>query len=448
MLRIFKTVFLSLAFFLVILLVTTVNLVDRTPYKKMDFYKSMATRLDSLKLNYSQSSPTDSIIVGWAEKNITPDSPAPLAGYGARDSKTYEGILDSIFIKTIYLETIETKVAIVTADLLIIHPEVDQYVTSHLPDNWSRDQIYFTASHSHSSIGGWAPKFVGELFAGTYDKDMVEFLGKAVLKTLEEAEIMSNTGSVVYSEIMADDLMKNRLVKDKGIIDPWLKVLRLQRDSTLGLLNIFSAHATCYDHQNKKLSGDYPGILNQSLMGDSTYSMAAFAAGAVGSMGPNPTNKEEPATEIATKLKEQLDLLRFLGAGNPLNSNLKVFRMDLPLRAPQVKIAKHFAFRPYLFNAAFGEYSAQISVLQLGNLVMIGLPLELSGELAVPLYQYARSVGLNLVITSFNGGYFGYVVKDEWYDLEKYESRTMSWLGHDSGAYISEVIIKLLDVLK
>lgn len=408
----------------------------------------MTMRLDSLKQNYSQSSPSDSIFIGWATENITPDSPVPLAGYGARAPKTYEGILDSIFIKTIFLGTGETKVAIVTADLLIIHPEVDQYVTKHLPDNWNRDQIYFTASHTHSSIGGWAPKLVGELFAGTHDPSVEEFIGEAILKTIVDAEVKRSPGSVVYSEIMADDLVKNRLVKDKGIIDPWLKVLSLQKDSTVGLLNIFSAHATCYDHHNRKLSGDYPGILNQSLLADSNYSMAAFAAGAVGSMGPNPTNKEESATEIATKLKEQLDLLNFLGAGNPLNPSLKIFRIDLPLRAPQVKIAKYFALRPYLFSAAFGKYTAQISVLQIGNLVMIGLPLELSGELAVPLYQYARSVGLNLAITSFNGDYFGYVVKDEWYDLEKYESRTMSWIGHDSGAYISEVIIKILDVLK
>ena len=52
---------------------------------------------------------------------------------------------------------------------------------------------------------------------------------------------------------------------------------------------------------------------------------------------------------------------------------------------------------------------------------------------------------MDLVITSFNGGYAGYVTKDEWYDLNKYETRTMNWYGHEIGKYMSESITKIIN---
>ena len=61
------------------------------------------------------------------------------------------------------------------------------------------------------------------------------------------------------------------------------------------------------------------------------------------------------------------------------------------------------------------------------------------------LYEYAASKQLHLILTSFNGGYIGYVPKDKWYDLPKYETRSMSWYGFDNGAYFLEMIKMLID---
>ena len=61
------------------------------------------------------------------------------------------------------------------------------------------------------------------------------------------------------------------------------------------------------------------------------------------------------------------------------------------------------------------------------------------------LYAYAKSKNLNLILSSFNGGYAGYVPDDQWYDLEEYEPRSMSWYGYDNGAYFVEIIKLLID---
>jgi neutral ceramidase len=57
----------------------------------------------------------------------------------------------------------------------------------------------------------------------------------------------------------------------------------------------------------------------------------------------------------------------------------------------------------------------------------------------------ARAQGQNLIVTSFNGGYVGYITKDEWYDLNKYETRTMNWFGPYNGAYFSEIIGSIVE---
>jgi len=103
--------------------------------------------------------------------------------------------------------------------------------------------------------------------------------------------------------------------------------------------------------------------------------------------------------------------------------------------------------RPYLFKWAFGNYPHYVSVMVLGETLLIGMPCDFSGELAVPLYEKARALGYQLIITSFNGDYAGYVIKDEWYDLPKYEARTMSWYGPYAGQYFTEIINRIISTI-
>ncbi len=53
----------------------------------------------------------------------------------------------------------------------------------------------------------------------------------------------------------------------------------------------------------------------------------------------------------------------------------------------------------------------------------------------------------NLVVTSFNGGYIGYITPDKYYDLKRYETRDMNLFGPYNGAYLSEMMQLLLQKL-
>ena len=55
--------------------------------------------------------------------------------------------------------------------------------------------------------------------------------------------------------------------------------------------------------------------------------------------------------------------------------------------------------------------------------------------------------GVNLMITSFNGGYVGYITPDKYYGMDSYETRTMNWFGPQNAAYFEELMQGLISKL-
>ena len=358
-----------------------------------------------------------------------------------------DGLHDSIFVRTVVFQQGEKKVAFVSADLLIFHPEVTSKIYSDLPENWSSQQLYLTTTHSHSSLGGWAPGLIGEAIAGPENDTTAQYIADQVILSIQNAQNQKAPGQVGLVEMNLELLVHNRLVHEDGITDPLLKSIMVNRADETGILNFFSAHATCLNSQWRGLSADFPGRLNQLLNADTLYDFTLYGAGAVGSMAPvAPGEGWDRVENYAHQLKKQMDFLPMITSYSDVSS-LSSFHLSLPLREPYVKISENWAVRPYIFKKLAGDFGVRITVFKLGSTLFVGIPADFSGELAVPLYQKARDLGLNLVITSFNGGYIGYVVKDEWYDLSKYESRSMSWYGPDNGAYLSEIIERILHIV-
>ncbi|MFZ9044323.1 MAG: neutral/alkaline non-lysosomal ceramidase N-terminal domain-containing protein [Cyclobacteriaceae bacterium] len=423
---------------------------DRTPYKETEAYQKTKSALD----RYYEYRPTvisDSLQIGWSSASLIPSSQvseAPLAGYGARKPKYATGLLDSVKARTTVVTNGNQKIALVSAELLIIHPEVANEVYSQLETKgWSPHEIYFGATHTHSSIGAWAPGLVGNLFAGSFDKEMVTFLGRQIASTILGAEENSSLGGYSFLELDVPDFIFNRLARDKGIVDPYLTATMFLTENGKAIDLSYGAHATCFNHNWKKVTGDYPAILTELIRGSSQFVFANFRAGAVASMGParNGLVNKEYASWIAKGIHEELKMPLLMNPSFFYTGKLEVYKLPLYLEDPQLKITNNLKVRPWLFRQFVGEYPVEVSVASIDSLLMIGLPCDFSGELAVPLYEYAQSKNLSLRINSFNGGYIGYVPHDQWYDLNKYETRTMSWYGHDMGAYLTDIIMQIIN---
>ena len=147
------------------------------------------------------------------------------------------------------------------------------------------------------------------------------------------------------------------------------------------------------------------------------------------------------ANEISMKFNE---LQPSLIPGN--DSTLGMLRVPLELGEPQIKIARDWRFRPWVFKSAFGEYQPYLTSLRLGSIILLGTPCDFSGELRQKIDSVASSYQKHAIITSFNGHYIGYITNDMYYDSSHYETRLMNWYGPGNGAYISDAMTVLTEV--
>ncbi|HRZ39171.1 MAG TPA: neutral/alkaline non-lysosomal ceramidase N-terminal domain-containing protein, partial [Candidatus Paceibacterota bacterium] len=94
----------------------------------------------------------------------------PLAGYGVRRGRPASGVHDDLWAKAIAVRVAERTAVWVGADALIIPREVSHEVMRLLAKDpgLSREQVYFGATHTHASLGGWGEGVVAEAFAGPY----------------------------------------------------------------------------------------------------------------------------------------------------------------------------------------------------------------------------------------------------------------------------------------
>ena len=419
---------------------------DHTPYQQTDFYRQTSGRLDSLPAMYA---PKTGIRAGWAKANLTPAYTTPTGGYGARQGKHWTTVADSVWVRAIVLDNGNGPVAMVASDLLITPPSVSEQLRQRLPEVGLRwESVYFGTTHSHNSLGGWAPGLVGNLFSGSYDQRVVDHITNTILAALKAAKAHLQPVSVGFREVNAPQFVYNRLDETKPV-DPFFRLVQLRQTGSAGqtaTLCTYSAHATMMDmFSYQYLTRDWPGQVVDGIERE-TGGFALFMAGAVGSMGPKgpPTGKYFPlvkqyAAEMLARLKPELTQFQ-----TSPDSTLGLRTLPLSLRDPAPRLIGDWRIRPWLFHAIYGRYPADLKALRIGPVLLLGTPCDFSGELLPPLAKAAQQQGLTLIVTSFNGGYVGYITPDAYYEKDAYETRVMNWFGPQNGTYFSEMMGKLI----
>lgn len=372
---------------------------------------------------------SDTVQVGWAKVNITPAHKAPLAGYGNRIGKRLTGIHDSIFVRAIVFKNQTQRVALITMDLLIAPMEVTAALKEKLNSiGFRKEQVYLTATHAHSSMGGWARKPAGYVMAGKYDQATVNHITQAVLTAIQKAESTAAPAQIGFAALTADSLVRNRLVGTAGTRDTALRVIKIQKQTgATAVYATYAAHATCLPATELNISGDYPAALVQNLEKGKKINFAAFSAGAVASHSPVAVGSGyEKVRNMAQGLTQ---VIQRNIAAVPVGYQFKLNALEVPLylRRPQWRISQNWRLPPALFYLVFGKYPATLSGLRIGDILFLGAPCDFSGELVPPLEQAVPDNAGKLIVTSFNGGYIGYITPDKYYNLKKYETRDMNF---------------------
>jgi len=291
------------------------------------------------------------------------------------------------------------------------------------------------------------PGPMGEIVFGGYDPSIVGLMVSRSISALQNAISTQDTVSITYRKSDAGDLVANRFVKD-GPTDPFVRQLIFTKKSgKKAIFLTYSAHATTMSTKFMGLSGDYPFYLTKELEKDG-FDFALYAAGTVGSHRPlRPGNTPEMVKLYAHQLDSTLNL-RMTYFADVKIQQIKTGYLPISLRAPHLRVSDNLRLRPWLFNYLLGDTNAHLDITQIGNTLMIASSGELSGVFYEKWEKLAQSKGLNLIITTFNGGYIGYITPDELYDENFHEVREMNWYGPGNGTYFDELILAIIEKAK
>ena len=446
-------VLLSSAFFIL------TDPVDLTPFYETAYYKKSNELISQLKSKTVLVE--DSIEAGFSKVSITPGlnnstddfnagkfKTVPLAGFGARKGKGATGIHDSIFVKAIALKVGAKKIVFVGTDLLILPPNIIDTVAILLKEGGiEREQVYFSASHTHSSIGAWGPGFLAEQFAGKENHNIQRWMAAQITKAVIEASKNTKPASIGNGIFDAGTWTRNRLIGDAGIKNNDFAYLFIERkDGKKAVIGSFSAHATTMGAGNMEISADYPGYW-QRKMEATSVNLAIFVAGSVGSQSPVAEGKgfEKPRV-IGEALADSLN--KYL-AKTKLSRSAKFSPVSVRLPLPDfhIRISKNRGLSTAVSDKLMvTPQNPYIQAIRINQMVWISTPADFSGEYAVQIKNNLLSKGFLANISSFNGSYLGYIIPGRYFFMDEYESQTMGWFGPNMGEYTMDVIRQVSDV--
>lgn len=442
-----KKLFKILAWFIGVLFILAVALLtftDNRPLEETDYYVATKHKLNALKIGGGYGK---GLKGGWSKESILTNSDTYIAGYGLRDNPA-SAVHDSIFVRSVVMDNGRQKVAMITMDLLIAPPLVVAQVIPALRKlGFGREQIYFSATHTHSSAGGWAGGPAGRAMAGPRNEQMIRTIASAIVRSVKKAEATAAACKIGFQKINAREYITNRLFGETALEDPWVRIMKIEKDNKeSALILTYAAHPTDIPKDDNRISADYPGMLVGNLEKSGICNFAAFFAGAVGSMRPadNGADAYEKAELIAANLANQIK-----SGSNSLKTDttslIRTVYFPLALHEPQLRLNKYIRIRPWVFNWLMGKQVVGMNALRIGDIVWVGTPCDYSGMLSGLSDSVAQKMGKNLIITSFNGGYVGYITPDKYYDEHKMETQEMNWFGPYNGRYFGEVIDRLIE---
>ena len=452
--RILLRVSAAIAAVVILMVLISVDGVDHRPYFREAYYAETTARLHaSTATNNLVQGP---LAAGFGRALLSPSLNAstedpingrfhslPLAGYGGRRGRPATGIHDDVYLKAIAIRVEGRLGVMVGADALIVPSEVTEAAMQQLAREFqlSRDQLYLSATHTHSSLGGWGKGKVAEGFAGGFQEGSRTWFASRIVAAVREAIGDLKPARFGSGQFEAGDFIRNRLVGRLGQVDPQFSYMVLKQDEgRTAILGSYSAHATVLSSDMMEFSADYPGYWQRAVE-QATGGIAVFLAGSVGSQSPTPpaggfAGAERMGQALAQRLLDRLPATEL--------TNAIVFgRLGLEISLPPLntRLTDNLRLRPWIAEQLLPvRKTSFIQVFRLNNSVWISTPCDFSAELALGIKEFLQAKGKNGVITSFNGDYIGYVIPSRYYHLNGYEPRLMSFFGPNTPDYFDELI--------
>lgn len=402
---------------------------------------------------------------GTARASITPleaDIPTQLGGYGAREGKPAEGVLDTLYGKVLVLRQGDTKAAVISVDMCGVPVNlVEETLAKAAVPGLTRDNTLMCASHTHTGLEGFAldrRNIAGNPNIGVFSEPMLNFVVERLAGALQEADKNLEPVKAASGVVPLPDMNRNRRGAD--CVDEELTVLRLDREdgTPLAVLVNYTAHGTIVDETDMLASGEWAGQMQRTvedlLGGGVTCLYANGAEGDIAPRRPEGGSHYEQAQNYGRQVG--------IAAGRLLqgleSEPVSVFAQRVAWVAlPPRKAAPDFlkiAGEEYkvseeqlalLIQALFPD-TAPLYALRINDFQMVTFPGEPICEIGTAVKEAMRDAGIkHPCVASLTTDAIGYILSPAEYARNGYEV-TASFYGEGLGELLLNEAKKLAAV--
>ena len=425
------------------------------------------------------------LFAGAGKRSIVPPFPMHMGGFGDR-LDSFTGVHDEIYARALFLDDGVTQVMIIGSGLMAL----DEELTANTRERISAatgippENILISCTHNHS-----APSYY------QYDTDrektkardfFVQQFAAAGIEAYRNrvpAEAGYRAGEIVGAT-------RNRQQSNEVVIDTQLGVLRVEKKEgreIIAILFNFTGHPVILGSENLLLSGEYPGAACrtlESILGG----VAIFTQGACGDVtvhrsGDPFLEVERLGRLIAGEVLKTAEFIRPV-ENVSLASAYETFELDrkelLPVAeaerifseaesareeakaagAPRAILRQH-ENRVRMLSALLRQsraleegtleltptYKASVHIIQIGDLILVGVPGELFVEYALEMRQRTlQSTGKNLCVVGYANGYLGYIVTPRAMETGGYEAG-VARVNQEAGRILTEKALRIINRL-
>ncbi len=388
---------------------------------------------------------------GAARLEITPPVGTDLTGYLARQNPS-TGVRDPLYVRALVLDDNDRQIAIVSCDLLGFDRELVVEIRDRIAmaTGISAPHIMLACTHTH---GG--PATIHLVDCGEIDPVYVETLMPRISDTVAQAQARLQPATLALGSATTSAGVHNRRTPG-DVIDPEVGLLRVDdaQGKPIAVVVNYACHPTALSHDNRNITADYPGLVNERIE-EATGAIALFLMGAIGDVGPVTRGEESLATVGNGVADAALAALPTLNANNAerleaMGEALALPLLPLPSReewltwrtayesaalaaehnhqsaAAKVQWAMvHWTermFEEMQDDELTASVKAEVQVIRIGELVIVGVPGEYFVELGLQIKEGIKKSGARQVmIAGFTNGDVGYIPARRAYPHGGYE---------------------------
>lgn len=417
--------------------------------------------------------PADAAInAGAAKKTIVPPFPTQMGGFFDR-MQNFEGVLDELLVRALVLDDGKTKLVFLGSDLMAIDAEMVRMIREGITQSTQipATNILVCCTHNHS-----APSYYQKTAIGKDEEEpsLKRFLVKQFTDAAVDAAGATRPARIGFGAGTLAGMTRNRQQKN-DLIDPQVGVLRveeLEGRKTIATLFNFTGHPVILGSKNLLLSGEYPGAASravENLIGG----VAIFTQGACGDITMNRDGTPEleierlgrtVAGEVVktsglTKLTTDVSLkaasqsvslpARVLPSVEESTAALEKGKVALEAAKQQnalPALIQQIEDKNRVHTLAIQrkkasiddndpakmekELTAEVQVLQVGDVVFGAIPGELFVEYALELRSRVKQeTNHAFCLVGYANGYLGYIVTPRAVETGGYEASVTRLTG-------------------